>query len=168
MGDWWYYVATMTFRDIAARVQNLPHVLSQETQNQQAQKSLSAKRVTEIMAYLRQEPQRFLNAIVVGLSGGNPDWLPLELGPNPVLAHVELDNRTSTAFGIVRLSGRESIFVIDGRHRVEAIRRSMEEAAQGLNLAGEEQAVILVAHKGTKLGRERTRRLFKAMRRYCD
>ena len=65
---------------------------------------------------------------------------------------------------MVSLSGRESIFAIDGQHRVEGIRLVVEQDA---TLGEEEQTVIFVAHLETDAGRERTRRLFATLNTYA-
>ena len=40
--------------------------------------------------------------------------------------NVELGERAATAFGLIKLSGKEQIFAIDGQHRVEGIKAALE------------------------------------------
>jgi DNA sulfur modification protein DndB len=77
----------------------------------------------------------------------------------------ELDERQSNAFGMIHLAGSESIFAIDGQHRVEGIRAAVLKDPK---LLDEEQAVIFVAHLTTDDGRKQTRRLFATLNTYAQ
>ena len=66
--------------------------------------------------------------------------------------------------GILRLDGTQTLFAIDGQHRVEGIRQALKENKE---LGREEVSVILVAHRNDSDGMERTRRLFTTLNRYA-
>jgi DNA sulfur modification protein DndB len=80
------------------------------------------------------------------------------------LGDVDLTERAKTTMGVLELSGNEEAFPIDGQHRVEAIKKALE---QDNRIAGDEQCIIFVAHRTDKAGHERTRRLFSTLNRYA-
>lgn len=164
MGDRWFYVATMTFGEIAAAVQPVPELPADATLKMWIQRKLRPERTGEIAEYLATQKQRFFNALVLGIYGGEPEWQPVAVKENLRIKDHELDERQANSFGMIHLSGAENIFAIDGQHRVEGIR-----AAVALNkkLAREEQTVIFIAHHETEAGRERTRRLFATLNGYA-
>ena len=164
MGDWVYYVTTMTFSDISARIKPVERIKEKEDLRKWLQRKLTKKRRQEISQYLLTQQQHFFNAIVAGIFMGEPEWYPITVGESPTLGEIELTERTQTAFGILRLSGEEEIFAIDGQHRVEGIKAGVHERA---SIGNDEQCVIFVAHRATDDGRERTRRLFSTLNRYA-
>jgi DNA sulfur modification protein DndB len=164
MGDRWYYVATMTFADIAAAVKPVKEIHEKTELKSWIQRELRPERTAQISDYLRTFQQRFFNAIVLGVYQGEPEWLNVSVAPSVKVKELELGDRKATAFGVIHLSGRESIFAIDGQHRVEGIRASVREKP---DLGTEEQAVIFIAHNMTNPGRERTRRLFSTLNTYA-
>jgi DNA sulfur modification protein DndB len=66
MGDWWYYVTTMTFRDITERVKRVKDIHETSSLKTWIQRELNETRMREIAEYLNSQPQRFFNAIVLG------------------------------------------------------------------------------------------------------
>lgn len=164
MGDRWYYTATMTFAEIAASVQPVDKIHEKAELKTWIQRQLRPERTQQIVDYLRSQKERFFNAIVLGVYGGDPEWSQVAVQENLRLEGHSLSERETNAFGFVRLSGNESVFAIDGQHRVEGIR---EAIGSHPDLKGEEQTVIFIAHKATNKGRERTRRLFSTLNGYA-
>src|SRR5579863_8869585 len=78
MGDWVYYITFMPMREIAARISLAEDIHSSETLKELLQRQLTS-RSGEIEAYLRTQPQRFFNAIVVGTYSGTPQWHELSI-----------------------------------------------------------------------------------------
>jgi DNA sulfur modification protein DndB len=66
--------------------------------------------------------------------------------------------------GVLRLTGTERIFAIDGQHRIEGIKQAIGDERQ---LENEQLAVIFVAHHTDASGKQRTRRLFSTLNRYA-
>lgn len=165
MGDWWYYVATLTFQDVADRVSRVDDIVESDSLKTWIQRKIDDKRRSEIAAYLNDQKQHFFNAIVLGIFDGSPDWYPVDVSQGHVKTGVVLSDRAKTAFGLIKLTGTEQIFAIDGQHRVEGIKEAV--AQHGSDLALEELTVILVAHKPDAAGRQRTRRLFTTLNRYA-
>ncbi len=164
MGDWWYYVTTMTFQEVATRVLPVDEIHERKELTTWIQRTITSKRRQQIARYLLTQPQRFFNGIVVGIYGGEPEWFPVIVGENPALTSIDLDERAKTSMGLLKLAGDEEIFAIDGQHRVEGIKESLKKRPE---LGTEEQCIIFVAHKKTDAGRERTRRLFSTLNKYA-
>lgn len=164
MGDRWYYIATMTFSEIARAVQPVDSLHAKKELKTWIQRELRPERTAQIASYLRTQGQHFFNSLVLAIYGGEPEWQPIAVQDNLKVKDETLDERQSNAFGMVYLSGKEDIFAIDGQHRVEGIRAAV---AQDDALGEEEQTVIFIAHHETDKGRERTRRLFATLNTYA-
>lgn len=163
-GDWWYYVTTMTFSQVAEAIQPVNEIHEKKELTTWIQREIQPERRQQIADYLTKQPQRFFNALVVGIYGGEPAWFPVTVGDSPNLKEVEVAERERTAFGLLSLAGSEEIFAIDGQHRVEGIKLALAATPE---LGAEEQCVIFVAHHTTSAGRERTRRLFSTLNKYA-
>lgn len=166
LGDWWYYTATMTFAEVAGRVKRVSEIYEADSLKTWIQRQVDEERREQIATYLRSQPQRFFNAIVLGIFGGAPDWFPVTVSTGHVQTGIQLDDRVANAFGLMKLTGTEQIFAIDGQHRVEGIKAVLESDG-GSDLEAEELTVIFVAHKTDSVGRQRTRRLFTTLNRYA-
>jgi len=166
LGDWWYYVATLSFRDIEQRVSKVSEIHESKELKTWIQRDLVPGRLEEISSYIKTQPQHFFNALVLGIYGGDPDWFPVKVSESAAVPDAELDERITTAFGLIKLTGKEEIFAIDGQHRVEGIKKALESDETG-KLEKEEQAVIFVSHKNSVQGHERTRRLFSTLNKYA-
>lgn len=164
MGDRWYYVTTLTLGEVAQWIKPVDQIHERNELKTWIQRELRPERKEEIASYLLNQDQRFFNAVVAGIYGGEPEWFSVEVGESVTLKDVKLGERQATAFGLLRLSGKEDIFAIDGQHRVEGIREALRRSEV---LEDEELTVIFVAHKSTDEGRERTRRLFTTLNKYA-
>jgi DNA sulfur modification protein DndB len=164
MGDRWYYITTLTFAQVARWIKPVDKIHERRELKTWIQRVLRPERREEIATYLLNQGQRFFNGIVAGIYGGDPEWFPIEVGESVTLRDLHLDERQATAFGLLRLSGAEDVFAIDGQHRVEGIRQALRQKNA---LENEELTVLFVAHKKTDLGRERTRRLFTTLNKYA-
>jgi DNA sulfur modification protein DndB len=126
-------------------------------------------RSKEIATYLLSQQQRFFNALVVGVYGGQPNWY--ELSVRTEGSHLgSLPEYTEGVLGILRLDGSEQTWAIDGQHRVAGIRQALQENPE---IGDEEICVIFVAGvtshhmEEDPTGYERTRRLFTTLNRYA-
>lgn len=164
MGDRWYYVTTLTFGEVAKWFKRVDEIHERQELKTWIQRILRPERKIEIAHYLLKQKQRFFNAIVAGIYRGDPEWFPVEVNNSTTLRDIKIEERQATAFGLLRISGIEDIFAIDGQHRVEGIREAL---SQNDGLTGEELTVIFVAHKRTDKGRERTRRLFTTLNKFA-
>ncbi len=158
-GDWTYYSALVTLEDIVERVGYAAPLAENESLAHQIQRRLDhVSRAEGIADYLLRNKDRFFNALVVGVLGGQPEWHPFTLSshiPDHELGAVT--ERDQDLVGYLQLSGEEILFALDGQHRLAGMRRAL---AQNPALGREKLALILVPHTATSEGLIRTRNLF--------
>lgn len=164
MGDWWYYITTMTFDEINSWVKKVDDIHERGELKTWIQRELRSDRLEQISDYLTSQKQHFFNAVVVGIYRGEPDWYPIKVDRNPAMPTLRPPQGSKDIFGFLYLSGEEEIFAIDGQHRVEGIRLAIPRKP---SLAMDHQCVIFVAHRETDEGRTRTRRLFSTLNKYA-
>jgi DNA sulfur modification protein DndB len=168
MGDWFYYVTILKFRDVAERVK-LPQEINEKYSDpdlklsEWIQRDVDAKRIAPIVNYLKTE-QRFFNSLILGIYDGKPKWHDIAFEKSKFATTEEEINYFSSTFGILSLNGDESIFAMDGQHRAMGIRNAV---AEGQHIKDDEVAAIFVAHRATEEGGIRTRRLFSTLNRYA-
>ena len=170
MGDWMYYLCLMPLREVASIVK-LPKEIDRKYDDENLrlgdwiQRKVEEKRIKPIVDYLINQEQRFFNALVLGIYDGTPAWQELNVTSSNIYADDETKNDYySKTFGILTLSGNESIFAIDGQHRAYGIRKAVKQKDIFDN---DEIAVLFVAHSTDKRGKIRTRRLFSTLNRYA-
>lgn len=163
MGDWVYYVTFLRMEQIADRISIAEEIHSSNVLKTMIQAQI-ANRSKQISGYLLSQPQRFFNALIVGVYGGSPKWYELSIDTNLHFDAEVLPRELDGVLGFLRLDGTETLFAIDGQHRVEGIKQALQENAE---LKREEVSVIFVAHRNDPTGMERTRRLFTTLNRYA-
>jgi DNA sulfur modification protein DndB len=165
MGDWIYYSAFMKMSDIAERVSLADEIHRHKELRDMIQRTVDDSGHAEaIKTYLLTQSQRFFNSLVVGVYGGDPDFYELKIGDSPRMKSSELPTYLDGALGILKFTGEEKMFAIDGQHRVVGIKKAI---AKDKTLGSDEVIVLLVGHKKTDLGMERSRRLFTTLNRYA-
>lgn len=168
MGVWIYYICFLKMKEIAERIS-----VAEEIHSSESLKDLLQRRLTDrsqsISNYLLNQPQRFFNALVVATYGGNPQWNELAIrDSSPGLG--SLPDYIEGSLGILTLEGTETLFAVDGQHRVKGIVKAIGECP---SLADDEVCVIVVKgvtgqHRNSDPdGYERTRRLFTTLNRYA-
>ena len=163
MGDWVYYVTFLRMEQIAERISIAQEIHSSNVLRNMIQRQIT-DRSKQISDYLLKQPQRFFNALIVGVYGGSPDWYELDVRTNHLFDAEALPQELDGVLGFLRLDGTEILFAIDGQHRVEGIKQALQQNAE---LKQEEVSVIFVAHRNDPVGMERTRRLFTTLNRYA-
>lgn len=164
MGDWTYYISFMSIGEVAERVSIVQDIHHESALKQLLQRGLT-KNAEKIASYLQMQEQRFFNAIVVGTYGGKPQWHEVAVRQ---LGRPDFEGGLEGALGFLELTGEETLFAIDGQHRVAGIKKAIREEP---NLGEEEIAVIFV--RGVAAGKreddpegyQRTRRLFTTLNR---
>ena len=163
MGDWVYYISFLRMNQIADQIH-----LAQEIHESNELRDMIQRRITdrsgEISDYLLKQPQRFFNALIVGVYGGSPKWYELSIDTNLHFDAESLPRDLEGTLGVLRLDGTQTFFAIDGQHRVAGITQALKKNAE---LKREEVSVIFVAHRKDQEGMERTRRLFSTLNRYA-
>lgn len=156
IGDWVYYVATMTFKDVSVYVKRVDNELHQsDLLKDLLQRSITSN-YKSIAQYIETQQERFFNALVLAVYDGEPLWHEVRLEYDDGSEFYDL--------GILELSGNEKIFPIDGQHRVEGIKEVVNKSD---DFNSEQIPVIFVGHKTDDAGMQRSRRLFSTLNRYA-
>jgi DNA sulfur modification protein DndB len=165
IGDWAFYCCLMKMRDVAERVSFANELQSSKTMSEFIQRELQTGRAKDITKYLQTQPQRFFNSLVVAVYGGDPHWFALgslTRGQSD-LQTDEIDEDHLRSVGFLRFSGAEKIFAIDGQHRLAGIKRAIDASDGETSIGDEDVSLVLVGHRKTKAGVERSRRLFTTL-----
>ena len=166
MGDWVYYISFMRMEAIASRISVVDDIHTSKSLKDWLQRGLTDNSV-KITDYLLGQEQRLFNAIVVGTYGGSPDWHEISVRRR---SDVKTPENTEETIGFLELRGDETLFAIDGQHRVKGIKEAIRRNS---SLGDEEVCTIFV--KGVVASRrdddpagfQRTRRLFSTLNRYA-
>ena len=157
----------MNIKEIARRISLAEDIHQNKNLGELIQRQVT-RRSKEIAAYLRTQPQRFFNALIIGVYGGSPRWYELAIEESRLFDPDELPVNAQAALGILKLDGKEKLFAIDGQHRVAGIKEVISSTDTPPGLDDEEICTIFLAADVTKrTGLERTRRLFSTLNRYA-
>ncbi len=153
IGIWTYYVTAMRFEDIAKYVVPITKEISNNKNFSDMLQRAITDNVEGIKDYILNQNERFFNALVLAIYDGNPEWFELE---------VEIEDYRTYSVGVLEFSGNETIFPVDGQHRVEGIKKAIKENSELIN---EKVPVIMIGHENSAVGKQRTRRLFSTLNR---
>ena len=158
LGDWVFYSCLIPLREVAKRVSYAEELHQNAKLSDMIQRQLKRGRAEDIAAYLKTQKQRFFNSLVVAVYKGSPSWHDIgDFSSNiPGMSVEEIPSQVLDSFGLLKLSGGERLFAIDGQHRLAGIKEAVKSTS---SLADEEVSVLLVAHRDGPKGLERTRRL---------
>lgn len=164
IGEWYYYVTYLTFADVVEWIKPTDEVHKSKKLSEWIQRILNSKHTQAIADYLLTQPERFFNSIVVGVYGGQPTWASIRVSVPTTIEFEQLSDEQEieleSSIGLLKLSGNENLFAIDGQHRVAGIKKAVKESD---DLSKEEICAIFVGHENTPTGMERTRRLFTTL-----
>ena len=153
IGDWVYYSGLMTFSQIDDRVTaSIGEIYQASCLDELLQRDLT-KNYEDISRYLLNDTERFFNALILAIYDGDPQWLEVEF---------PTEERDYTNVGFLQFSDDETIFPVDGQHRVAGIKEALKADP---SLGPEQIPVIFIAHQQTEEGRKRTRKLFSTLNR---
>ncbi len=158
IGDWSYYLTTMRLAELVKYVGFAEQIFPRQDLDQIMQRDLT-KRSVDISNYLLKNEQRFLPALLVAAVGGEPKFVPASFGDEGVYSFAD------GKLGFLRFDGSESYYVLDGQHRLAAIKDALKQDAE--KLSKDEASIILVWHTNDEDGRKRARRLFTTVNRYA-
>lgn len=182
-GNWRYFEAIIT-ADLISKysidksgrrnyfIKTVPEVreiYSSASLNNMLQRVLDPKRLEPIVEYLSSQNDRYLNNLTIAFFDGDPEWLSIDLSTASIQEESPIHEEAywdeiEKRFGIIRLTGKEQLFVLDGQHRVASLRIALENHP---DLGKDEIGITLISHKNTEAGKERTRRLFTTINRYA-
>lgn len=163
MGNWIFYSCLLQLDEIGKRVQFAAEIHKNRNLSDMIQRQLKQNRSKQIAAYLRYQPERFFNSLVIATYGGEPDWYPIsrvnDKQENSPLN--DLPEEIVGSVGFLTMRGDEKLFAIDGQHRLAGIKKAL---SLGISEKPHDQvSVLFVAHQETQRGLERTRRLFTTL-----
>lgn len=155
MGDWVYYVTTLTFGQVVKFVSRVDSELHQsESLKDLIQRSIT-NNYKSIKEYILNQPEMFFNALVLAVYDDYPNWREIEF---------TYDDQETYQMGLLEFPGNHKIFPVDGQHRVEGIKAALREDPK---LANETITCIFIGHSNDSSGMQRTRRLFSTLNRYA-
>lgn len=153
MGIWRYYVTAFSFEDVC----NVVSPITDEISNSESYSNLLQRAITNnvknITDYLLNQSERMFNALVLAVYDGNPEWYELD---------VQVEDYSTYSVGVLELIGNETIFPVDGQHRVAGIKEAVKKNP---SLKDEKVPIILIGHENSSEGKKRTRRLFSTLNR---
>jgi DNA sulfur modification protein DndB len=156
IGSWIYYVATLTFKEVAEHVKRVDSELHRSELLQDMLQRSITDNYKSIARYIENQEERFFNALVLAVYDGDPQWHGVRLEYD--------DGDEFYNIGILELTGNEKIFPVDGQHRVEGIKRVLSDSEK---YNDEKIPVIFIGHKTDMEGMQRSRRLFSTLNRYA-
>ena len=153
IGDWVYYSGLMTLAQIDDSVTpSIGEIYQANCLDELLQRDLT-NNFEDISRYLINDSERFFNALILAIYDGDPQWLEVEF---------PTEEREYTNVGFLQFSGDETIFPVDGQHRVAGIKEALKSNP---GLGPEQVPVVFIAHQRTDEGRKRTRKLFSTLNR---
>ena len=119
MGIWIYYIASLSFKEVANYVKPINDELHKsELLSQMIQRSIT-ENYKSIANYLLTQEERFFNALILAVYDGQPVWNEIRID--------DINCDDSYSLGILTLTGEEKIFPVDGQHRVEGIKLAIKK-----------------------------------------
>lgn len=155
MGDWEYYVTSLTFNQVRDYVSRIDDELHQSDSLKEMIQRAITNNFISIKEYILNQPERFFNALVLAVYNDYPDWREIEF---------TYEDTETFSMGLLEFPGNHKIFPVDGQHRVEGIKAALLENPE---LGTEKIAAIFIGHKNDQNGMQRTRRLFSTLNRYA-
>jgi DNA sulfur modification protein DndB len=161
VGDWNYYVTTLTFGEVSKLISAPDEIHERKRLGDWIQREAIESHADAVADYLVNNPQRFLGSLIIGVYGGAPNWTPVDVN---MKGHSELTEeqveRIEGCLGLLHFSGDEKLFAIDGQHRVAGIKLALSKTESEI-LEEDCVSAIFVAHDpSSDAGKQRTRRLF--------
>jgi DNA sulfur modification protein DndB len=176
---WPYYQIILTVEDIVENLGSATEpnyrikttdevevIYSQPGINNLLQRILDKRRLEPIRKFINEQPDAYINNLTVAIYGGNPQWLPMDIKRGSFIEDIpeEEFEEISNSLGVIKLNGDETLFVLDGQHRLKALRLAYLEN----NVIGNNQITLtLITHIDTNDGKKKTRRLFSIINRYA-
>ena len=177
MGSWNYYIVKMRMREVAAEVKFGSQVHEDFTLDEAIQRSIKESRVKkEIVTYLTGRPDRFFASLVVAAIGGSPKFYPVSVSDDPQFEIFADEESIEQSFGVLRFSGKQDYYALDGQHRLKAIKTLLqpedesERVEPPQDFANEEISVLMVIpppELTADTWLASYRRLFSSLNRYA-
>ena len=176
MGSFTYYTVKMSARELSENVKFAYEVYEDRTLEEAIQRILNESRVKkEIVEYLKRQPDRFFSSVVVAALEGDPLFYPVEITEDPQFAIFRDDHRLNEAFGVLKFDGNQKYYVLDGQHRLSAIKTLLDRSdplSDGVpkDFENDELSVIVIVpnqQDSNETFMQKYRRLFSNLNRYA-
>ena len=177
MGDWTYYIVKMRMREVASEVKFGSQVHNDFTLDEAIQRTIKESRVKkEIVSYLKGRSDRFFASLVVAAIGGSPKFYPVSIADDPQFEIIADEESIEQSFGVLRFSGGQNYYALDGQHRLKAIKTLLqpddeeERVEPPKDFENEEVSVLMVIRPTESEDEEwlsSYRRLFSSLNRYA-
>ncbi len=177
MGDWTYYIVKMRMREVASEVKFGSQVHNDYTLDEAIQRTIKESRVKkEIVTYLTGRPDRFFASLVVAAIGGSPKFYPVSMADDPQFQILADEESIEQSFGVLRFSGDQDYYALDGQHRLKAIKTLLQPENEServdppLGFENEEVSVLMVIRPPKSpedAWLSSYRRLFSSLNRYA-
>lgn len=177
-GQWRYYQLVLRVRDLVQNfgteskpdyrvkaVEEVEEIYSRKGVSELLQRAYDPTRLAPIKNYILNQTDRYVNNLTVGIFGGAPDWFGVDIEAQAKSAVDVGKGAFKGRVGIVTLNGTETLFVLDGQHRLKGLRKAFAEKPS--KVEHEEVVCTLIVHEATDKGRIRTRRLFSTINRHA-
>ena len=163
IGNWVYYSCLIPIQEVADRVGFAKEVHKSKNLSDMIQRQLKSGRAKQIADYIENQQERFFNSLVIATYGGTPSWHAVSSVKtrNPDSELNDLDEDLVESVGFLVFKGDEKLFALDGQHRLAGIKKACSDGLPESN--ADELSALLVAHRTTTSGLERTRRLFTTL-----
>lgn len=154
IGDTVYYSANFSFLQINELVKDVDSELHTSTSLKEVIQRSLTDNYKKIRDYIVNREDHFFDSLVLAVYDGSPQWTEIR---------YELNGESYNNVGLLEFTGEEKIFPVDGQHRVVGIKHALKQKPE---IASETINVMLIGHKNTPEGRERSRRIFSTLNRY--
>ena len=74
MGDWVFHSCLMDVGELSSRVNYAEEIHKNEALSDMIQRHIKRGRAAQIAEYLKRQPERLLNSLVIATYGGQPNW----------------------------------------------------------------------------------------------
>ncbi|WP_230407009.1 DGQHR domain-containing protein [Pontibacter cellulosilyticus] len=129
--------------------------------NEILQRLEDPKRIEPLKKYLLMQKDRYFNSLTVAITDGDPQWHPIAIQQDEKFSEDNIEY-LNLKYGILELTGKEDLFILDGQHRLLGLREAMKDSPK---IGEEEVSVMLVIHEDTNEGKKKLRRIFVALNR---
>lgn len=154
IGDWNYYVTTLTFEQVSKFVSKINDELHNSKELQDLIQRSITNNYISIKEYILNQPEFFFNSLVLAVYDDYPIWREIKF---------KYDDVETYQMGLLEFPGTHKIFPVDGQHRVEGIKEALLENPE---LKENKISVIFIGHKNDEEGMQKTRKLFSTLNRY--
>lgn len=171
IGSWEYFSLRMKFKELSPNIKfaHDPDIGKPSVLDEMIQREIKESRsYTSITNYIVGRDDRFFSSMVVACLGNMPKFTPV-IPSEETLAELNMEP-SDREIGYVTMDQTQNFFVLDGQHRMLAIKNVIEENLGDSSFGDEEVSVLLVSrdeNEPENLWRQKYRRLFTSLNRYA-